>query len=307
MFAWRRHILVMVLFLLICVRAGADHTLMVLPFEDQSGFDGQWDLSDDIPRLLAKRLTQIPGYWVAFDDATIEEPVMADSPGVAKCPEDSLQTFSDSLPAGFVIDGTVEEFGISRFGVLTPAVGGYLSYRAGVKVGFSLRQRGVDDPLLQDEAEGEIKQGELGLTLFGKPTDAMQEYEMLGRLEFGSQPFMATIIGQAIDTLLSDMVGKIQAALPPQRSPESAIGPAAIIFIDADQVYLNRGYDDGIKAGDRFDVYRQGKELHDPRSGELLGYSDRKVGAIRVILVKSAHLSVAEIVEGELQEGDEVR
>jgi hypothetical protein len=174
---------------------------------------------------------------------------------------------------------------------------------------FCIWERGTAGPLLTDESEGELRQGGLGITFLGKPTEEMEEYEMLDQLEFGSQEFMGTIIGMATDTVLSDMVEKIQQALPPQRDMESTIGAAVIVSVDEAEVYINRGFEDGIRVGDQFDVYARGEELLDPETGEVLGHSDRKVGTIRVVFVKSAHLSRAEVVEGEseVRPGDEVR
>ena len=287
--------------------AQADHTLAVLPFEDDSGFESGWDVGSGLAGLLSQRLAAIPGYWVAkWDSAGWMETAAGNAASDSACPGEAL---FDSLWAGHLIIGTIEEFGISRFGIVSPTLGGYQSYRASVRVSFSLWERGAAGALLSERAEGEVKQGGLGLTLLGKPTDEMQQWEMLDALEFGSEPFMATIIGGAIDTLLTGIVEKIQLALPPQRNLGSTIGPAVIVSIDGDQVYINRGFEDGVQVGDRFEVYRQGEELRDPQTDELLGYSDLRVGLIRVGFVKSAHLSVAEVMEGagEIRDGDEIR
>jgi hypothetical protein len=287
--------------------SGADHSIAVLPLEDRSGFDGAWNVGAGLADLLAQRLGAVEGYWVVKADSVNLSGAIEGRGTIDSC--GPTAALFDTLRVGYLIDGTVEEFGISRFGIVTPTLGGYQSYRAGVRVSFSLWGRGTVGALLSDNAEAEVKQGGLGLTLFGKPTDEMQQWEMLDHLEFGSEPFMATIVGGAIDTLLSDMVEKIRAALPPQQALDSIVGPAAIVSVDGERVYINRGYEDGVRAGDRFEVFRRGEELRDPQTGELLGYSDRTVGAIRVTFLKSAHLSVAEVVErdAEIEPGDEVR
>ena len=296
-----------VLFVFLWAPVRADHTLSVLPFEDRSGFDGAWDVGAGLTDLLSQRLAAVSGYWVVKLDSAARagaagQPAAPDS----FCPAAAL---FDSLRAGYLIEGTIEEFGISRFGIVTPTLGGYQSYRAGIAVSFSLWERGAACALLSDRIEAENKQGGLGLTLLGRPTDEMQQWEMLDALEFGSEPFMASIIGGAVDTLLTKMVAGIRTALPPQRVLDSDIGPAVVVSIDGEQIYINRGFEDGVQVGDRFEVYRQGEELRDPETGELLGYSDLRVGLIRVSFVKSAHLSVAEVVEGGemIETGDEVR
>ena len=305
----KRSITLAILFVLVWSPVRADHTLAVIPFEDHSGFDGAWDVEFGLTGLLSERLAAVQGYLVIGPDSSARtEAAVEVAASDSGRPREAL---FDSLQAGYLVTGTIEEFGISRFGIVTPTLGGYQSYRAGARVSFSLWERGAAGAMLTDQAEAEVKQGGLGLTLLGKPTDEMAQWEMLDKLEFGSEAFMATIIGQAVDTLLIEMVGKFQAALPPQKNLESAIGPAVIVSIDGDQVYINRGFEDDVHIGDRFEVYRRGEELRDPETGELLGYSDRRVGVIRVNFVKSAHLSVAEVKEEErereIMAGDRIR
>jgi hypothetical protein len=287
----------------------AAHSLAVVPFQDRSGFKGSWDLANGIPRLLSARLGQVPGYRVVDYDS-VSQIVWEGELGsrTSERPED-LEAVFDSLKVGFLVNGFVEEFTISRFGIASPKVGGYEAYRACVQVSFSLRARGAESSLLEAEAEGLVKQKGLGITLLGRPTEEMTEYELLDELEFGSDPFMDTIVGKAMEALLTDMVEKIQEALPSQKSLRSDVAAATILLVEEDQVFFNRGYEDGIRLGDEFVVYSQGKELIDPETHEHLGYSDREVGRIRVTLVKSAHLSRAEVVEekGEIVVGNEVR
>jgi hypothetical protein len=287
----------------------AAHSLAVAPFQDRSGFKDSWDLANGIPRLFSARLGQVPGYRVADYDS-VSQIVWGLELGsrIPEKPED-LKAIFDSLKVGFLVNGSVEEFTISRFGIASPKVGGYEAYRACVQVNFSLRARDAESSLLEAEAEGLMKQKGLGLTLLGRPTEEMTEYELLDELEFGSNPFMDTIVGKAMEALFTDMVEKIQEALPSLESLSSDVGAATILLVEEDQVFFNRGYEDGIRLGDEFVVYGQGEKLFDPETHEHLGYSDREVGRIRVTLVKSAHLSRAEVVEekGEIVVGNEVR
>jgi hypothetical protein len=259
--------------------------------------------------MLSDRLALIPGYSLAvLDSAALT--LTLDS---GECGTDTsleiLTVLFDSLKVGYLICGRVEEFGISRFGIATPALGGYQSYRAGVEVSFCLWQNGSVAPLLEDRAQGEVRQKGLGLTFLGKPTEEMEEYQRLDELEFGSEEFMDTIIGKAVDTLISEMVDRIQTTLPPQNDLVTWQGQALVLSVEESQVYFDRGFEDGVKVGDRFGVYTQGEALYHPQTGELLGYSDRRVATIRVTFVKAAHLSRAEVIEriDDVKPGDEVR
>jgi len=51
--------------------------------------------------------------------------------------------------------------------------------------------------------------------------------------------------------------------------------------------------------GDILLLYTRGEELKDPTSGKMLGYADKKIGKIKVMQVRDAHLSLAKIIEGE--------
>lgn len=76
------------------------------------------------------------------------------------------------------------------------------------------------------------------------------------------------------------------------------------------QVWINRGDDGGIKAGDVLHVYRPGRELIDPDTGENLGAAEQYMGEIEVSRV-NPKFTIAEIRNsdkpGQIQSGDIVR
>lgn len=61
-----------------------------------------------------------------------------------------------------------------------------------------------------------------------------------------------------------------------------AIYPIKIAAYENGIIFLNRGQGSGIKKGDKFTVYVQGKELRDPDTGLLLGNNESTAGAIIV-------------------------
>ena len=83
------------------------------------------------------------------------------------------------------------------------------------------------------------------------------------------------------------------------------IYPVRIVSFQRNGSYvLNQG-GKGIKVGDCFDVYSFAEELYDPYSGESVGYSEERVGTIRVSRV-TAKVSYADLVEGsepDMQKG----
>lgn len=71
-----------------------------------------------------------------------------------------------------------------------------------------------------------------------------------------------------------------------------------IANVDGGTLYLNVGSEAGVKEGDEFNVYRVGKQIKDPDTGEVLGADESKVGRVKVTAVKGARLSTATAVSG---------
>jgi hypothetical protein len=67
-------------------------------------------------------------------------------------------------------------------------------------------------------------------------------------------------------------------------------------------VFLNRGQAAGVKAGDTYDVFREGEALIDPDTGETLGSEETKVARVKVDQVL-AKFSKASIVGGRPRKG----
>lgn len=56
-------------------------------------------------------------------------------------------------------------------------------------------------------------------------------------------------------------------------------------IIDDQTLVINAGYNDGIKSGDKFEIYTSGEEIKDPDTDEVLGtldYIKEKVEAVDV-------------------------
>jgi len=86
--------------------------------------------------------------------------------------------------------------------------------------------------------------------------------------------------------------------------------PMKILNIQANQVFINRGQDGGLKKGDTLNVYRPGVALIDPDTGENLGSAETYIGKIKVTRV-NPKFTIAEFDAKTLkeppQQGDIVR
>jgi len=71
-----------------------------------------------------------------------------------------------------------------------------------------------------------------------------------------------------------------------------------IASVEGAKILINLGSDAGVKVGDTFGVYRMGKQIKDPDSGEVLGAEEEQIGELKVVAVKGAKLSECVMVSG---------
>lgn len=67
-----------------------------------------------------------------------------------------------------------------------------------------------------------------------------------------------------------------------------------VLSVNGDFVYFDLGFDDGVKTGDIYTVYKEGKMLIHPVTGEVLGTEEETLGTIKICEVKSNY-AVGEI------------
>ncbi|CAN5593212.1 hypothetical protein BH11ARM2_BH11ARM2_04760 [soil metagenome] len=108
--------------------------------------------------------------------------------------------------------------------------------------------------------------------------------------DFGA--FEKTPLGQAMDTAIKKAVELIVKKLGD--IPWSA----RVADVDGKEVTLNAGEDTGIRSGDEFVLYKKGKEIKDPDTGEVLGVKTTRIGRVRVSDVQKK-FSTADVIEGD--------
>jgi hypothetical protein len=71
-------------------------------------------------------------------------------------------------------------------------------------------------------------------------------------------------------------------------SAATASGPseAKIMRVDAGKAYINQGSANGVKVGDKFNVYDPGEALVDPDTGAKLGSTEKQIGTATVTEVQ---------------------
>ena len=279
-------------------------TIAVLPFENKSHYDGTWDIQGGAAALLGEVLRENAFYTIFSQDS-----VRAVLEGRSKKERrGDIAAIGRELGADVLITGKIEEFNITRFMAGAQMLGGYRSYASTVRLEATL-WRVVDGRELGIiGGGGEVQDRDIGLTLLGRPTQRDSQFYGLNDIEFGSDVFRKTIIGQAMLKAIREIKGKVEEVVTPPSGLKATARPVVVLEVQGDEAYVNAGAEDGIRVGDKFNVYDQGKELRDPSTGEVLGYTDeQKAGAIQIMEIKGAHLSKARIIDGRVEARFSVR
>ncbi len=294
----------------------SDSVLVFMPFTDNSGFGGKWNISEEIPRYLALYCRE------KFRASTIPPTAVeqfAEGKGLTASGRSStgeLTEFAERFHARYVITATIDGFSVSRFNVAEQTIAGYEAFSGEVHLHylvldvFQFPMREKDAIVSEGDASGVVKDHALGITLLGKQTDRTYQFYALDDLTFGSEAFNKTVIGEAMAKCAEDFSSKIGQAVPRlepnvagRRSTESVSTPqdtsfhlsrqiihGEVIVLDDDTAFLNVGSDDGVEVGDRVPVMRK----------------DEVVGEVKISEVRSGHLSLGTVVKGNVQVHDEV-
>ena len=121
------------------------------------------------------------------------------------------------------------------------------------------------------------------------------------------------VLGAAVLTLAAAVHAGAQSARPPFAvlvDQVLALFPKVegeVIEVHARELTLSIGRRDGLQAGIELSLYREGRELRHPKTGEFLGRAEQALGRVSVAQVHEAY-SVATLAQGaEARAGDKVR
>src|SRR6266508_1648691 len=104
--------------------------------------------------------------------------------------------------------------------------------------------------------------------------------------------------GQA-PTQISTLVAQVAALFPKVEGD--------VIQVSGSKVTLSIGQRDGVVAGVELAIYREGEELKHPKTGEVLGRTEKTLGRVSVTDVFEAY-SIARVVQGaDITAGDKAR
>ncbi len=303
----------------------SDSLLIMMPFRDNSGFSGKWDLATDVPRFFAAYNKErfrigiisplsVKQFMVEHHMDTTRFSNAAD-----------LKRTAEHFRVRYIVSAEIEEFSVGRFMVSEVQLAGYEAFSATVKVNFVLYDAARfassrEAIVYEGEAEGTVKDKSLGITLFGKRTERTNQYFALDEIAFGTGTFNKTIIGEALLKCADDLSTKLERSIPLLVSKTVVLSSSVIIdstsndstfmlsrhlingeivIVDGDEVFINLGSQDGLKVGDMLPVFSGEKDIVDPNTGDVLGSREEKVGEVQVIEIRAEHLCLATIISGK--------
>ena len=276
-----------------------------LPFYDESGYRGPWQLRHEVPLMLGDMLMDDYYYVVELDSVITAMGPKQESKSILSkffnlfsnrhnrqkiLTDGEIMSIARKVNADYVVVGIIEEFTYKRSGMGEPMIGGYKSYTAEVNI-EQIRVLNVLNGTVMATIRGNDKKNSrgLGLELFGKPRRLDLEFYSLDSLDFGSKRFLNSLIGFATIEALNNAQKEIRNALVKPDDGWFKEKNFKIISMESGTVTINAGTADGVKAGDLFSIYA-------PDSNAL-------VGKVNITNVWSDHLSKAEIITGK----DEIR
>ena len=189
------------------------------------------------------------------------------------------------LGVQYILTGSVTQFSVSDVG------GGFRSLGASVTTG-----KVVLDARLVDTTTGEIVVAE----------EAENQKRMIGA-RFRSARFKQSYDYGLAHEVMHPAVAKITEQIMEAASELApAAGQGMVADVEAGEVIINLGSNQGVKVGDVFYVLRKGKTVIDPATGQPLVTKEKQVGEIVVTEVE-ATFSTCAIKSGEVKAKDIVR
>ena len=170
-----------------------------------------------------------------------------------------------------VVTGSVSQFGVK--------VGG-------MDFGFYKKKQQTVEAVV-DIRVIDVNTGQILLAESGQGTAVTSTAEVLGM--GGRQGYDETLAGKALRSAIVKLIDNII------QSMQASEWSGRIAQIDGETIYINAGRQVGLALNDKLDVFRQGKEIIDPATGLSMGYTQTKIGRIKITGFFGDNGSIAEV------------
>ena len=198
-----------------------------------------------------------------------------------------------TLEASAIVRGAVTKYepaaGGGGLNISGGPLGGLLSGRAGTRSQTAVMEIALR---LVDASTGQVVSTS---SAEGRATSRTSEAGLVDNFSgsrLGGEMFRTTPIGQAGQDAIVRAVEQIASGM------RRVAWTAMVVDVTDGGVYLNAGADRSVEPGMTLDVWRPGRTLTDPGTGEVLDVEMARIGRVQVATVRQ-RLSIATVTEGE--------
>lgn len=264
----------------------------------QAIFNTQADIGKGIRALLTTRLQQA-GKITVLERAAINKVMAEQDFGASnRVKKGSNAKIGRILGADAMLMGDIVVFGrddrdkrvnVGGAARHIPGVGGMLGgvrlgkkeEKAVVVIAYRIVDAETSEVIETGEARGESKRESKG---FGGLIAGMGAAAG-GNVDMTSSNFAQTIIGEAVIAACDQLGEKMNAKIPtlPARDVEIE---GRVADVSNGQLTLTVGTNDGVNAGDVFDVFKVLGEVKDPITKEVLDIRTERIGEMQIVTVR---------------------
>ena len=197
------------------------------------------------------------------------------------------------MEASAIVRGTVTKYEAAAGGggmsISGGPLGGLLGGRASTRSQTAVMEIALR---LVDVASGQVVSTSNAQGRASSRTSEAGLVDNWGGGHLGGEIFRATPIGQAGQDAIVRAVDQIAAGM--RRVEWTAL----VVDAAATGIYLNAGADRNVQPGLTLSVWRPGRTLTDPGTGQVLDVEMARIGRVQVETVRD-RLSIASVIEGE--------
>lgn len=269
-------------------------------FTDNSSYKGNWKLSQDIPDFIADYFRE--KYRIDVLSPLTTENLLKDNQDL------SQSEFLISRNVAYTVTGIIHTFSINRLIAGEPKLAQYETYVNEIEIEFIVTDVKRNKILFDEKITQKSSDLGVGVTIFGRESDAKREFDQLDQIKFGSDEFLKTLIGKNLIKLCDKLSSKIEPHInltdykttsnkdtsnTKTRFNRKVIS-GEILFVDEEtkEVFINLGKRENLEIGSVLPVYAPGDTIIDEGTGEVIGVTDKKVGEIEIIEVRGDRFSL---------------
>ncbi len=255
-------------------------------FSNEAGWSGQWEIGRNLTIMLESALFDSGRFVIVEREKLGDVLGEQDLAASGRAAKSKVAKTGLIRSARYIASGAVTEVSENQSG------GGAGIAFKGIRLGGGKSEAQITVIVkLIDTTTGEIVAKE---TVVGKAGNTRLNVGVsVGGLNTDMGGFKKTPLGQAAQDCIvkaSEFIAKKMEEFPFEGS---------VVKASSGKVYINRGSEFGVEAGQELVMKTEGETLTDPDTGAILGKEDGVViGKIKVVKV-DAKLSICDVLEGD--------